>query len=390
MKKQNSKKVSGASAQFKKFPVLIAAGEPSGDLLGGDLVSAMNRLGFKYFFGTGGESMREAGVKIIHDVNEMAVMGFVEAVKAYRRLKRLAKQLTDMAVESRTKVAILIDYPGFNLALAKMLHGRGIRVVFLVSPQIWAWHYSRIEKIRASVDLMLPLFAFEEEIYLKENIQAKCVGHPLVQRIPKKLREEAPVPFSRKKTIALLPGSRMSEVSRLLSPILESARLIHERFPNVRFLLAGYPPLEGFIKHNLKRYSDLPIEYIDGRSLRVMEASDLVILASGTATLETAWFTKPMIIVYRTGWINLLLAAALMRTRFVGMVNLLAKKQVAIELLQTEVTGENICREAEKILTDDGYRRGIVDELENVKRQLGRGHPADKAARYITEFTDKI
>lgn len=367
-------------------PVLIVTGEHSGDLLGGDLVHAMKKLGFTKFFGTGGQVMREAGVDIVQDVDAMAVMGFVEVLRAYRRLKTLAEKLVEMAKTAGTKTAILIDYPGFNLKIAGMLHEEGIRVVYLVSPQIWAWHYSRIKKIRKNVDLMLTLFAFEEEMYSKEGVKSFWVGHPMVQRIPRKLKEESPILPSKKLTIGLLPGSRRSEVTNLLGPMLAAARRLKLKYPTARFLLPGFPSMEEYIKNALAEFPDVGVEYFTGRSLRVMEASDLVIAASGTATLETAWFEKPMVILYRVAWINFLIGGMVLRSRFVGLPNILGRKQVATELLQTEVTPDNIYHEADRILSDRELKSSIVEELGFVKRQMGRGNPAVKAAEHIHEF----
>lgn len=368
-------------------PVLIVAGEHSGDLLGGDVIRALSRLGIKQFFGTGGESMKSAGAEILMDVDSMAVMGFVDALRNYARLKKLARRLVDEAKTRGAKTAVLIDYPGFNLKLAGWLKAAGIRVVFLVSPQLWAWHYSRILKIKKTVDLMLVLFEFEKRIYDEEGIPCECVGHPMIRRIPEQLAKEPPVALKRGKTITLMPGSRRSEIRGLLPAILEAARILKSQFPGLRFLLPNInAELEPWIQEQIQEYPELKIEYLRDRSLRALEACDLVLVASGTATLETAFFLRPMVIVYRTGWINLILASILMRTRYVGIVNILARRPVALELLQTEVTGENIALEARRILEDDAYRRAIVAELEFIKKSLGTGNPAEKAARAIAAF----
>ncbi len=368
-------------------PVLIVAGEHSGDLLGGDVMRALSRNGIKQFFGTGGESMKSAGCDLIMDVDAMAVMGFVEAIKNYSRLKKLALRLIEEAKARGTKTAILIDYPGFNLKLAGWLKEAGIRVVFLVSPQLWAWHYGRIDKIKKNVDLMLVLFEFEKRIYDSAAIPCECIGHPMIRRIPEQLAREQPVALKRGKTITLMPGSRRSEIRGLLPAILGAARILKSHFPGLRFLLPNINmELEGWIQEQIKEYPELKIEYMRDRSLRALEACDLVLVASGTATLETAYFLRPMVIVYKTSWVNIVLASLLMRTKYVGLVNILSRRPAALELLQTEVTPENIAREAARLLDDDAYRRGIVAELEYIKKSLGSGNPAEKAARAIAAF----
>lgn len=367
---------------------LIVAGEESGDLLGGDLVRAVRRLGPRDFFGCGGESMRQAGVELIETVQNMAVFGFLEALQSYRRLKRLAAHLLELAVERRIEFAILIDYPGFNLYLARLLHDRGLRVVYLVSPQIWAWKFNRIKAIRRDVDLMLTLFPFEKEIYDQAGVRAECVGHPMVQRIPQQLKRQKPIARKQRRTlIGLLPGSRSSEITRLLPDMLEAAHLLKNRFPRASFLLPGVNPnMEEFIHEQLARRPDLSVEYVTHRGLRVMEAADLLILASGTASLEAVWFRRPMVIVYRIGWINFLIASLATRTKYIGLPNILARRQVAVELIQSEVTPENIAREAKRILEDTRFRQEIVRELGYVRRSLGRGDPAVRAARAIQKF----
>ncbi len=368
-------------------PLLVVAGEHSGDLLGADVIAHLKKHGFREFFGTGGETMKREGMEILESVESMAVIGFVEALKNYSRLKKLAKSLVVQAKERGARFALLIDYPGFNLRLAKMLRDEGIQVIFLVSPQLWAWHYSRIKTIKENVNLMLVLFEFEKEMYTEAGVNCEFVGHPLVKRIPERLAEESPIALKRGKTIALLPGSRPSEIRGLLPDMLDAARLLLKGYPAARFILPNINPrMEETILARLAEYPDLKVEYLKDRSLRAMEAADVVVVASGTATLETAFFLRPMVILYRTSWVNVILASLLMRTRFIGIVNILARRQVALELLQTEVTPENIAREVVRILEDDGYRRGIVQELEYIKRSLGTGNPAEKAARAIATF----
>lgn len=384
----------GPYAPDRRAPVLIVAGEHSGDLLGADLVQELKREGFGSFYGTGGEFMQEQGVELLAHVSSMTVIGFVEALKHYRRLKALAVSLVAEVQRRETRLVILIDYPGFNLRFAEMLRSSGATIVYVASPQLWAWNYGRIEKIRANVDLMLPLFPFESEIYEREGVRSETIGHPLVHRLPRQLRREEPLPPARadaRPVIALLPGSRRSEVSNLLGPMLDAVRLTRSRFPRARILLAGVEErLEPLIVETLARYSDLEVEYYLGRTLRIFEASDVVLIASGTATLEGAFFLKPMVMAYKVSWLNLLLISAVVRTRFIGIVNLLARRQTLIELLQNEANGENMARELIRILEDRPYREGMIAELDYVRRQLGRGNPAVRAAKAIVSLIEDL
>jgi lipid-A-disaccharide synthase len=311
----------------------------------------------------------------------------VEGLQNYFRLKKLALRLAEEARDRRIDLAILIDYPGFNLYLAALLSQMGIRVVQVVSPQLWAWRYGRIKKIKRYVTLMLTLFKFEKDLYEKEQVAVEWIGHPLLGELKGRLRSGTPVKKSRSLTIALLPGSRRSEVMRLLDPMLQAARLIKEKKPELRLLLPNVSqPLADYIQNRLNDFPDLDVAYSYGNSLNVMEASDMVILASGTATMEAAALGKPMVILYRISWLNFLIASIVLRTRYIGMVNLLARRQVAPELLQTEVHPEAIARETLAILADPARKKEIMLELEHVRRELGRGVPARKAADAILKL----
>ncbi|MBX7057780.1 MAG: lipid-A-disaccharide synthase [Leptospirales bacterium] len=367
---------------------MIVAGEHSGDLLGADLIAELKLRGFGAFFGTGGDEMQRQGAELITHVREMNVVGFVEALRAYRRLKLLAQRLRREAQARKAGMAILIDYPGFNLRLADMLRSDRLFVVCLVSPQLWAWNYGRIAAIRRSVDLMLPLFPFEEQIYREEGVPAAAIGHPLVQRIPRRLRREPPLALqsARRPVIALLPGSRRSEVSRLVIPMLDAARILKRAYPRLRLLLAGVEQrLDPLLRSALQRYPDLEVDYSIGQSLRILESCDATIIASGTATLEAAYLGKPMVLLYRVGWLNLFLISAVIRTRFIGIVNILARRPTVLELLQTEATGENAAREICRILEDRSYREAMLQELAYVRKQMGRGNPAAHASDLILD-----
>ncbi|MCR9143345.1 MAG: lipid-A-disaccharide synthase [bacterium] len=366
--------------------VLVIAGEHSGDLLGGDLVAELRQRGYSDFFGTGGPHMEAAGVELLEHVDNLAIIGFAEVLKAYRRLKALADRIVVEAVRRGTGFAVLVDYPGFNLRIAKMLQAAGIRIVYLASPQIWAWKYSRINTIRENVDLMLPLFKFEKEIYDREGVPCEWVGHPLISRIPRRLRREEALPLKiqQRPVIGIVPGSRRSEITRLLPSMLEAVRTLREKYPRARFLLAGVEERQApIIEEVLAAYPDVEVELYYERSLRIMEASDVMMIASGTATLEGAFFRTPMVLLYKISVLNYMIAPFVIRTRFIGIVNLLARRQAILELIQSEVTPGNIVQEVERILEDRKYREGLVAELDYVRRELGRGNPAKHAAEAI-------
>ena len=383
----------------KQETLLIIAGEHSGDLLGSEIMAALQVIDERRrckFIGTGGELMLQKGLQLSEHIENMTIVGVVESLRAYKRLKLLAERILSQVRSEGIRYAILIDYPGFNLRLAAMLRAMNVYVIYVVSPQIWGWHYSRIHHIKKNVNLMLPLFHFEEEIYQQAGLQAcHCIGHPLVHRIPREIMNEKQLPQSAVKntarakfTIGLLPGSRRSEIRYLLDDMLAAAKLLRAEIPGCRFIVAGInSQLEPLIKKSLQKHSDLRlVEYYTGRTLRIMQASDLLIIASGTATLEGAYFKKPMVLVYRTGWINTMLAIIVKRSRFIGIVNILARKQIVPELLQIEVTPQNIARAAKSILMNPAYYREIKNELAYVRQQLGSGKAALVAAEHIARF----
>ncbi len=368
--------------------VLIITGEHSGDLLGADVARELQKQGIRKLYGTGGKEMESAGVELLENIETMNVVGFVEALKAYRRLKALARSIVAFARKNGIRHAILVDYPGFNLRLAEMLkQDSSFFITYLVSPQLWAWHYSRIKVIKKYIDLMLPLFPFEEKMYKEEGVEAHCVGHPLVYRIGQQLKKQDPIPGFSGKTIGLLPGSRHSEIRRLLPPMLEAARQLKDKYGKIRFLLPGVnEEAQGYVQEQIDAYADLDIESMPGRSLRVMEASDLLILSSGTATMEAAFFGTPMVVLYKVGWINFLIISLVIRTRVIGMVNLLARRQAAVELLQTEVRPDTIFMHSSRILDNPSVQSEIRQELEFVKHSLGKGRPATEAARLFMDY----
>lgn len=398
VKKQSRSKNSVAIANkidlsiYRNSQVLIIAGEHSGDLLGSDVVTEMKKAGYTSFFGTGGDTMQMAGVELIEHVDSMTVIGFVEVIRAYRRLKALATHLTNLALERNTKLVILIDYPGFNLRLAAMIkaQNREIQIIYVVSPQIWAWKYNRIKSIRENVDLMLTLFEFEKQIYDKENVKSEWIGHPMVNRIPQYLKHQEPIAKHRGFTLAILPGSRRSECKMLLPEFLEAARILKQSYSNLRILIPFVDQrLFEFGSEYLTGYEDLNLEISVANSLSVLQAADIVFIASGTATLEAAYFRKPMVICYRSRWLNVLIASMVMRTRFIGLPNLLAGEQVALELLQTEVQPEAIAAEGLRLLKQKRERDRIINRLNQIIFAPKKRKPSVLAVQYIEKHLQR-
>lgn len=315
--------------------IALVAGEASGDILGAGLIRALSDLlpGAR-FEGVAGPLMTEAGCTALATTDELSVMGLAEVVAHLPRLLRLRRQLRDHWLQRRPDVFVGIDAPDFNLGLEGALHAQGVRTAHYVSPSVWAWRQGRVHKISRSVDMMLTLFPFEADFYREHRVPVTFVGHPLADHIDMEpdaagararlgLRQGSPL-------VALLPGSRLGEVTRLAEPFLATAHWLRRRLPDVRFVapMANRAVAEAFEHVREREYADLPLTCIDGRSREVMEAADVVLLASGTATLEAMLLKRPMVVAYRiaplSAWI--LRRTGLIRIRRYSIPNLLMER----------------------------------------------------------------
>ncbi|WP_084680423.1 lipid-A-disaccharide synthase [Leptospira fainei] len=381
---------------------LFLAGEHSGDLLGGELIKELRKsYPDSPFFGVGGPRMIEEGFDSIENMEELSVIGFTAVLFKYKFLKALMEKLVDEAIARSCTHAVLVDYPGFNLRLAERLKALGIKVIFYVSPQLWAWKFDRIFTIKENVDLMLVLFPFEKELYDKYEIRSVFVGHPIAQRIKEKIKKELPIPNTGEDRphssfiVTLMPGSRGGEIRRILGTLIQTAKLLHSDLEaekkHVRFLLPNInikeeEYIQKSIEHAQAQLPGLNIEYYFDRSLRAIEAADLVLVASGTATLEVVYFEKPMIILYKVSFLTYVIASRFIRTPFIGLVNILSGRETARELIQAECTPEIAREEALAILKNKKYRNAMIEEISSVKQSLGEDPTARNAAKAIVHF----
>ena len=385
-----------AKKQISPTEILIVAGEHSGDLLGAELVKELlKKQSALHFFGVGGSEMTALGVESYADMEQMTVIGFSGILSKYGYLKNLLHRLVTECETRNAKTAILIDYPGFNLRLARELHAKGIRTIFYVSPQIWAWKFKRIFTIKKYIDLMLVLFRFEEKLYHDYQVNAVFVGHPVMYRIQQSIKTETRLKKSGDITITLMPGSRSGEIKKHLPDMLLAAQKIRQELgKNIRFLIPNINRKEQeYIQTSIKEFNQkhlLQLQYCFHCSLNAVSQSDLVILSSGTATLEVTYFEKPMIIIYKISNLTYILGKLLVKTKFIGLVNILAGKGVCREFIQKDCTPENISNEALQILTNTNYRKSMVDSIKKVKQGLSKGkNPAVIAAGEIKALLDK-
>jgi len=370
----------------KSKKILVVAGEASGDLHASHLVKAMLEMepGLQ-FYAMGGEKLKEAGALILSDISELSVMGITEVVSHLGRIYRVFKRLEKFLKNDQPDLIILIDYPDFNLRLAKAAKRYNIPVLYYISPQIWAWRTSRIKKIGKLVNKMIVVFPFELSLYEIEGIDVSFVGHPLLDIVKvEKSREENIKRFGldeQKITIGLMPGSRLSEAKKILPPMIESAQQLSRQFGNLQFILPVAPGLKKEEIVRLTEDTDLTITIADDSIYEVIDISYLVIVASGTATLETALLSTPMVIIYKMSPLTYLVGRKLVKVDHIGMANIIAGKKVVPELIQNEATAERITHEATRMLEDSLYHQSICEELASTNKKLGKPGASKRAAK---------
>jgi lipid-A-disaccharide synthase len=363
----------------------IIAGEASGDLHGSNLIKEIKKLDDAADIRCwGGEKMQEAGATVVKHYRDLAFMGFVEVIKNIRTIfKNLSFCKKDIA-GYQPDVLILIDYPGFNLRIAEWAKQQGIKVVYYISPQIWAWKENRVHGIKKNVDKMLVILPFEKDFYKKWNFEVDYVGHPLVKVIEdfRAARKKLPA-ADHKKIIALLPGSRKQEILTKLPIMLKVAN----HFPGYRFMVAKAPGLQNeFYDELLAPYKN--VGYVSNQTYELLSSSEAAIVTSGTATLETALFEVPEVICYKGSKISYEIAKRLVKIKFICLVNLIMDKEVVKELIQDDVTEKNLVLELNKLLTDPNKKQQLENDYRSLKELLSAGGNASaNAAKIIVDFT---
>lgn len=376
------------STGAKPHRILIVAGEASGDLHGARLVEAIRRLTPHLTVeGMGGAQMRSAGVNILADAAGTAVVGLTELWEKRRTLRDALRRLRAHLGTARPALLVCIDFPDFNLLLARTAHRLGIPVCYFISPQVWAWRRGRIRTIARVVRKMLVLFPFEESLYRRAGVDATFVGHPLLDALADVPPREAcraclDIPADAR-VLGLLPGSREAEVRRHLPILLQAASLLTAAWPDLRLVVGLAPTLDGRAVEAAVTASGLPVAVHAGRTYEVMRAADLLLVVSGTATLEAAILGTPMIIMYRVATLTWLLARLLVRVRFIGLPNLVADEPIVPELLQSEVTPERLAAVAAQILKSPERQARMRAALAEVRVRLGAPGATERAAREV-------
>jgi lipid-A-disaccharide synthase len=372
--------------------IFVVAGEASGDLHGSMLVRYIKKkYGNFTFYGVGGRELEKEGMLILYESSEFTAMGIVEPLLKLRFYKKALKKISSFIIENNIDNVILIDFPGFNLRLARILKKRGIRIIYYISPQIWAWHYSRIKTIKKYVHSIIVFYPFEAEMYEKEGVRAYFAGNPLLDIVREKLEKGADLNLNlNKPTIALLPGSRISEAERHLLPMLEAARLIGERYRCTFIVPVLSGGVERLVKRGIDQYAhETDIRLILDNTYRAIEQADILITSSGTITLEAAILGKPMIIIYRVGIIFELMARIFLKVKNISLVNIVAGKRICPELLQREVTAERIFQETSKLLEDEKSLNEMKNEIDLVRKKLGSPGAIERIADLVVSIIEE-
>jgi lipid-A-disaccharide synthase len=359
--------------------IVISAGDPSGDVRSGELLEELKKMTPLKVSGLGGRNIQKAGGEIIFSLYEYSVMGFFEVISSLGKFRRLRSCMKAHILSVDPDIVLLVDYPGFNIQLAVWAKRRGYRVIYYISPQLWAWGRKRVRKIRKSIDLMITLFKFEVDFYRKYGVRAVCSGHPLADSIPMPFESE---PGGQ---IAFLPGSRRQEILLLLKPMMDSFIILRD---------------SGIVSNaTVAVSSDVPANLyelaVNTRGVRLadsiedaLENASAAVVCSGTATLETAMWGIPFIITYKTSPLTYLLARILVRgVKNIGMANLVADSKIAVELIQKDVYPENIVRYLKPLLGDTEARKESLNGLKLVRDALGETGSSGRAARYVLEGT---
>jgi lipid-A-disaccharide synthase len=366
--------------------VMIIAGEASGDLHGAGVVRELKRLspGCEVF-GIGGDKMQSAGMQLIYHVRELSIMGFWEVLEHLPLIRSVEKTLLALLKVRRPDVVLLIDYPGFNLRFARQARQHGMKIIYYISPQVWAWNPGRVKKMKGLIDKMLVVFPFEVDIYSKEGIDVEFVGHPLLEVLDQPQARDA---FCKrwelndqKRIVGLFPGSRRQEVERIFPSMLGAARILHQHHGTQTIVGVASTLEKEYVTSFLR--DDFPVTLIHNATYDAMKNADVALVTSGTATLETGFLQTPMIVVYKTSFLTYLIGRLLVRIKNIGLVNIVAGRKIVPEILQYQLTPRRLAQEASNILESEGKQKEMSEGLAVVKEKLGTPGASQRVAKSI-------
>ncbi len=363
----------------------IIAGEASGDLHAANLIQALKKQDAEADIRAwGGDLIEEQGATLVKHYRDLAFMGFLEVLLNIRTIFTNIRFCKNDILAWKPDAVILVDYPGFNLRIAEFAHQNGIKVIYYISPKVWAWKKSRVYKIKKFVDKMLVIFPFEKAFYAKYNYPVEFVGNPILDALPKKpidkqhFRKENKL--SEKPIIALLPGSRIQEIEKMLAVMLELA----DQFTDYQFVIAGAKSLNDSLYQKIIKNKQ--VAYVKDKTHALLMASEAALVTSGTATLETALLRVPEVVCYKGNAISYQIAKRIVDVKFISLVNLIMDKEVVKELIQNDLTVANLASELRKILEDSAYRSTMLSHYEQLINKLGSGGASKEAANQVLQL----
>ncbi len=375
-----------------KKNVLVIAGEISGDMHAARVIESLReRTSEVEYWGIGGDELRAAGVEIQYDVRDMAVLGLWEVIKRYAFFRRVFHDMLARLDERKPDAVLLVDYPGFNLRFAREAHRRGVKVLYYICPQVWAWHRSRIHRMAKLVDRLMVIFPFEVDVFSGTGLRVDFVGHPLVNTARRALQESpTPLPWDGDEAhrVAMLPGSRRQEMERILPPMIETACRMEQERPGASFLVAAPSErMAEMARDIMGRTPQRPahLTVVTGNTRQVLRQARAAMVASGTATLETALMGCPLIVVYRTAALTYWFGKRLIRVPYLGMVNIVAGRALCPEFLQHEADPEAMAKAVLALLDDSPARAAMLEGLREVTRALGEEDSAEKTASIVLD-----
>jgi lipid-A-disaccharide synthase len=368
--------------------ILIIAGEASGDNVGGLLCEEVKDLRpDTSFFGLGGNKMKNAGVDILYHIHQLSFLGFWEVVKHIPFIRSVEKELLREAEKREPALAILIDYPGFNLRFARKLKAMGIPILYYVSPQVWAWGKKRIARIKSLIDKMIVVFEFEKELYAEEGINVDWYGHPLLDMVrPKMSRSDF---FNKagidegQRYIGLFPGSRMQEVSRILPVMREAVEMVQSRGMEIKGVIGGVSGIDDSIYHDIVG-NDFRV--IKNMTYDIMSNADLNLIASGTATLECAILGRPLFVLYKTSTLTYLIARNLVKIPDIGLVNVVAGERIVPEFIQSDCRADKIAHRIKELFENPPNKERMISDLSSVRSRLGEKGSSRRAAKSVLKM----
>jgi lipid-A-disaccharide synthase len=375
----------------KPLKIFFSAGESSGDQHAASMfVELKKHQPDIEGIGMGGTKMAQAGIDIRYDSSAIAVIGLVEVIKHFGEILRTLKSMQKLLLAERPDLLVCVDYKEFNFNLARFAKRNGIKVLFYISPQVWAWRADRVKKYGAAIDMMAVIFPFEVPYYEAEGVAVRYVGHPCVDKVqPLRTKADDFKLFSLNKTnpvVGILPGSRANEIERMLPVMLAAAHQLQDSFPGIHFLLPQADSIPDTLLEQYLRSARLMITVIKHKPYDVIQCCDAIMTTSGTASLEIALLGVPMVIAYKLSPITYRLGRWLVKTPYIGLPNIILGKPAIKELIQHEASADNLTAEISKILKDEPYAEQIHQDLLEVKHQLGEGGGSKNMALLALEM----